>query len=175
MTTSSVSFSDFGKRLSSSGDYQVPAHPTPKLYTDPQPWMVQEERSQQAQSLEVVHKSFHTVNGQSSGRLYFPMSGEESSGMFTLQSFVLSALSAPAQASTAKQGAGAGPFPLQLQSLFQTRHFSDLSYRSFSISSIPLLVPPTISSLPPKDQQCSMREMGTRYALTIFFTSWCIG
>lgn len=79
-----VSSLGWGRRISSSADYQVPADPTPRPYTDPQPWTVQEERSRQARSLEVVHKSFHTVSGQSSGHLYFPMSGEKHRAMFIL-------------------------------------------------------------------------------------------
>ena len=62
--------------MSGSAHYQGPEDPS-QPHTDPQPWTGQEGRSPQAPSLAVVHKSFHTVSGQSSGHPHFPMSVEE--------------------------------------------------------------------------------------------------
>jgi hypothetical protein len=59
------------------GEELFPEDPT-KPFTDPQPWMVQEERSPQALSLAVARTSFHRVSGQSSGHPHFPTSVEES-------------------------------------------------------------------------------------------------
>ena len=69
-----------GKKVSFSPEtisHIVCSIPTAKPCTDPQPRMMQEERSPQARSREVVHKSFHRVSGQNSAHLHSPMSGKE--------------------------------------------------------------------------------------------------
>lgn len=147
---------------------------------------MQEGRSLQALSLAVVHKSFHTVSGQSSGRPHFPMSVEDKTAAawssFSLGLWIPMLLS---YTSTEKHGPGATPPTTGSENTtpkpFAKAHKALLWLKilvllhCFPVSdSTSLRVPSTISTRLLEVQWCSVGGRGLRGMAYPACTSHCL-